>query len=567
MTTATPPRSPWDTPTHSDWRRLGARLTDWSESLTSRGDVLVQVFPQDPATRRPAGLFNHRTATITLDAAQALPGRPDPDRIDLRDARDRARFPVLAGVLTHEVGHATHTVRRKGLTGSVAEWAALLEEPRMEGRVWACRSDTRRWLQASVAHLLGRGDPTCPEEAARVLILIGGRAMAGVLDVDSLPDLDAEAGRWLTGEQIAVICEQTDRAVAAADGDTATIAAAAARIAALFEDGAEGGDTGGADEEGDGGCSGHSHGAPDVDSPLGKAIAMIAAQAAMELRAAEGVVDPSPQAQAQAAKSAAREHAAQMVADHRQARAGEHATTQRRPVLDEQRQARALATELAAAAARDVDVTRSRAGTPPGRLRTAQLVRRQGQIHARVTPTATPWESTRRRTVDNPRLTVGVALDISGSMEAYAAPTAVSAWALARAAAELGGRTATVTWNHTAALLPVRANSGVVPVPSICGASSGLPAALRPLSRELSFDRCGGARLVAVVTDGDLPNQVEVCAEVARLISCGVRVLWLTAPDERTMPAPPGVSAHVLDDPSQVGRIIGRAAVAALRSV
>lgn len=550
---------PWQEPTHPDWRRLSARLCEWTETLTHRRDVLVKISPQTSGST-PAGLFNHCEATVTIDATRTLPGHPEPDRIDLRDARDRARFPVLAGVLAHEIGHATHSVRRPGLAGSAAEWAALLEEPRMEGRVVAGRPDSRRWLQASVAHLLGRAEPTNRLEAARMLVLIGGRGMAGVLDLEDLPDLDALTKDWLSAEQISVICEQTDNVVAASDGDIATLARAAQIISSLFESRIDDSATE-FDDTGDAGCCARE--GLDVDSAIGGALAAIAAKAATELRLAAGTVDPTPRAIAQ--KESARAREAQVVADYRQAREVEHRHELRRPTADEHRQAKILATQLSSASMRDVDVVRVPTTAPPGNLRTSQLVRRQAQIHTRVTPTAAPWNSTRRRTVRNPILKVGVALDISGSMEAYAQPTAVAAWMLARAVTDLQGRTATVTWNHQASLLPVRANNASVPVPMICGGSSGLPAALRVLERELALGGQSGARVLAIVTDGDLPNSDEVVAEVERLVDRGVHVLWLSSDDRQLIALPSKVTERVLQNPARIGSFLGEAAVQALR--
>ncbi|WP_072814624.1 hypothetical protein [Rhodococcus zopfii] len=556
--TATATRAAWESPSHPQWRQLGSRLTDWVDTLTPRRDVLVSVLPHHPGSGQPAGVFNHRTARITLDATQAMPGRPDPDRIDLRDERDRARFPVLTGVLAHEAGHATHTSRRYGLSGAVAEWAALLEEPRMEGRVAAGNPQARRWLQASALHLLGQVDPTSTDHAARTLVLLGGRVLAGVLEGESLPDLDAVLAPWLTAEQIAVIAEQTDRAVAAVDGDTATITAAAEKIASLFgDDAAEGEGT----DDGDDDCGAH-HGAPG-DGPLAAALTAVAVAAARGLRAAAGIVDPSPAAVA--ARAARQAHTAQAVEDQRAARQGLHESRRRRPTADDHKHAKVLTRSLESAALRAVDVTRTPSSTPPGRLRTSQLVRRQGQIHARVRPTATPWENTRRRTVDTPSLVVGVALDISGSMEPFAAPAAVAAWALARAVRQVGGKAATVTWNHTAAMLPVTAVSGSVPVPSIGGGSTGLPAAMRVLDRELALSRDQGARMVVVVTDGDLPNDAVVREEAEGLIAAGVRILWLVTEDGGMTP-PTGAEVAVIEDPSRIGQLIGAAAVTALRS-
>lgn len=554
-TSPTATLSAWDAPAHPHWAQLGARLTDWIDTLTPRRDVLVAVLPHDPGSARPAGVFNHKTARITLDATQAMPGHPDPDRIDLRDGRDRARFPVLTGVLAHEVGHATHTTRRPGLAGAVAEWAALLEEPRMEGRVITENPHSRRWLQISALQLVGQIDPTSTDYAARTLVLLGGRILAGVLDADALPDLDDALAPWLTAEQIAVIAEQTDRAVNATDGDIATIIAAAEKIASLFPSSSAGVDRG--EDNGCGAC----HDRPVGDGPLVAALTELAIELTGELRAAAGITDPSPAALAARAARTAR--AAQSVADQRDARAMPHAVEHRRPTPEDQQQARILTRQLKSAAIRAVDVTLTASTTPPGRLQTSQLMRRQAQIHARVQPTATPWERTRRRTVDTPTLTVGVALDISGSMDAYAEPTAVAAWAVARAIRDVGGKVATVTWNHTASLLPVRAASGSVPVPLICGASRGLPAALRVLDRELNLGREQGARMVVVVTDADLPNADQVRDEAEQLIAVGVHVLWLTT-GETGMTPPRGAEAAVIADPGRIGEVIGAAAVTAL---
>lgn len=572
MTTAVSPTSapsPWRAESHPAWAHLSTRLTGWTDVLTTRGDVLVTIYPAPHQSGQPAGMFNHRTALITVDATQALPGQPDPQRIDLHDSRDRARFPVLAGVIAHEVGHAAHTSRRKDADPRIAEWAGLLEEPRMEGQVVRGNPTARDWLRAVADHILGNADPVDAASAARTLILIGGRILAGVLDADDLPDMDAVVGPWLSRRQVAVVGAAVARVVDAADGDTATVLSEARRIAAEFADtdGTDGAD-GGAQPESGGGCTipGQSDDSPAAgDGAVAQAVRAIAADAARQMQAAAGVLDPSPQAQADA--QGRNQRAIVATQSYRAMRATVHETESRRPSHTEQQHARALTRQLAAASARGITVSRTPAVCPPGRLRTSQLVKRAGQIHAGVTPTAAPWEAQRRRTVDNPPLNVGVALDISGSMEPYAEPTAVAGWMLARAVRELGGSAATATWNHEAAMLPVSARSTAVTVPTICGGSTGLPDALRGLDRHMGFDRVAGARLIAVVTDGDLPNSEAVYQEIAHLTDAGVQVLWLTPPDTHAfaMTPPAGVIAHELDDPNRIGRIIGECAVRALR--
>ena len=553
----------WNRPAHVQWRHLAARLKAWGDCLTERRDVRVSIVPaSSPAT--PAGVFNHRTTTITLDAVQTLPGRPDPARIDLRDGRDRALHPVLAGVLAHEIGHATHTRLPGSLPTDVAEWAALLEEPRMEGLVVLGCSEARRWLRASAAHILGTPEPKDAESAARALILFGGRALAGVLDLDDLPDLDSVLGEWLTAQQVSVIGLETARAVAATDDDLATLISAARRIAAVLPRESETEDpSDGAGNDDDSAAHRHGDDNLDPDGILAEALAKIAETATRELRQTAGIPDPSPAAQARKEAAAARR--SEMVDNHRAARETTHDLEPRRATPDELVACRDLQQRLRRAKARDVVVTRVDSISPPGRLQTAQLVRRAGQVHAGVAPNATPWSTVRRRPVDSPQLVLGVALDISVSMSEYAGPTALAQWMFARAVRQLGGQTATATWNHSVSLMPT-STSAAIQVPTIGGSSSGLPSALRVLTRELTLHKSCGARMVAIVTDADLPNPDEVVREVELLIAHGVRVLWLTSPDirRRAMRAPKGVSATVLHDPYRIGQILGDAAVGAL---
>ena len=72
--------------------------------------------------------------------------------------------------------------------------------------------------------------------------------------------------------------------------------------------------------------------------------------------------------------------------------------------------------------------------------------------------------------------------------------------------------------------------------------------------------------MVAVVTDGELPNPGEVRDEVERLVRTGVGVLWLsTGESTLSITLPTGVDVVVLHQPDRVGRLIGAAAVAALQ--
>lgn len=592
------------------WAGLSARLGQFVDTLTPRRDVIARIGVEATPVLgggRPAGAFNHNTATVTIDASQTLAPGDDPSRIDLRDQRDCARFPVLAGVAAHEVGHATHTVNRGAQPPLAAKWASVLEEPRMEGRVVASNRRTRVWLRASATQILGDLNPTSASEAARVLILLGGRVDAGVYDADALPDLRALAAPHLEDADIDVVVEQTRVAVSLEDGDVAGLMECARTVAAVMsryesgeqDDAGEGADIDGVGDDAAGsgggvgqthsdsgdlvehedddghGQVGHSTGASETDlgadsasagRGLAAALAAMAAGAAADARAAAGVAIVSRAAQER--RRTEQDHHDQAVAAGRNAINTSHDTESRPATPGEMAASRRFNLALAAAADRGTTVTSVGHPAPPGPMQMSQLVRRSAQIQARQIPTATPWTRTRRQIADTPPVNIGIALDISPSMTDWVEPTAVAGWMLARAARARHGRAVTVTWHSTAAVHPTTDDTRVH-VPRVGGGSDGLPAALRALDAHLHLTSSVEPALVAVVTDADLPNMDDVHRQVRRLTDFGVEVLWLTVPGDRT--TTPGrapvtaIHAH-LEDPSRIGQVLTDAVIAALRA-
>ncbi|MFC0313559.1 hypothetical protein ACFQNE_03155 [Gordonia phosphorivorans] len=246
------------TGTAAAWMIRSSELTGLVDRLAIRRDLLVKITDRKVAA---PGMFEPAKATITLDAAVAVPGI-DPGAVTFRTSTDLARYPVLAGILAHETSHADHSFWDTA-AGRDWSWIKALEEPRIETVMARLNPQTRLWMQASVAHILGSQAPQNATEAARLLILVGGRLLGGVLDPDPALDLDAVCAPFLTAEQIAVIATATATAVELADGDTAGLqACAAAIVATLTPDTAERGD-----ETGDGAPSDGDGTGGDSDSP------------------------------------------------------------------------------------------------------------------------------------------------------------------------------------------------------------------------------------------------------------------------------------------------------------
>ncbi|MGW5695610.1 hypothetical protein ACWEWX_33160, partial [Streptomyces asiaticus] len=110
-------------------------------------------------------------------------------------------------------------------------------------------------------------------------------------------------------------------------------------------------------------------------------------------------------------------------------------TGTRLPTAGEKAAAGQLARALRAAAYRERTTTHTASAAPPGRLNMRQALAREAQRAAGATPTATPWTRTLRRPNPTPPLRVGIAVDVSASMNAAADPIASAAWILTKATA------------------------------------------------------------------------------------------------------------------------------------
>lgn len=154
--------------------------------------------------------------------------------------------------------------------------------------------------------------------------------------------------------------------------------------------------------------------------------------------------------------------------------------------------------------------------------------------------TAAPFRQRVHRHVEQPPLTAGIAVDVSGSM-GWAADTLSSvAWVIAQAAHRVGGRSATVAFGAavTPIIAPGRPPSRVTGLAAHDGWEAFVEAT-RALDGALALATDVGARVLVVVTDGHLvgPGQLPEGARlVRRLTGAGVRVVHLSLSGTRTRP-------------------------------
>lgn len=261
---------------------------------------------------------------------------------------------------------------------------------------------------------------------------------------------------------------------------------------------------------------------------------------------------------------------------------GEMTTTASRSMLAETRQPtgpeRAAAVKVAAmlekAKYRERDEVEIHSVLPPGRLRTRAMVQGAALKSKGVMQQSAPWRRTVRKHTDDPKLTLGVMVDISGSMSDAMQPMATTAWVMSEAVRRVQGRTAMVYYGQDVfPTLKPGQHLDQVAVYTAPDGTEKFDRAFKAINGGLSMLRGTGARLLVVVSDGCYTGEEKRAAR-RWLDECkrnGVGVLWLTFDNgDHVRPLTDGTDAVVLTGitkPEDVAVRIGAAAARALESV
>lgn len=567
-------------PQAAHWLRIAAALGERLPELAEREDVIVTC---EHGTRSGApAAFYPVTAQLEIDAGLFAPLNPatiDPTRMG-----DEENYPVAWGAFTHEAAHARHSAwtTPPPLRGTALDTAAqLLEESRAELAHLTRRPGDRRFLRAAV-HTLVMADftsetPTDQWQAALAAGLILARRDAGILDPDETASLEQTVTAILGPDLLETLGQIWTAAHSTADEDEqAMLGHAAAWCQAL-----------GADPTRPEPALDPSGRRGELAEAIGKVVVAVAAneaaQAAAQVRieAARTARTRAKTAQIAHARQAA-EIAEKVFAPGarpftpdsqrergRGRRAPSPVTGTRPPTQAEKAAAGQLARALRTAAYREPTVTVTASAAPPGRLSMRGALAREAQRAAGAIPTAQPWIRTQRRQGPTPPLRVGIAVDVSGSMRAAAAPIASAAWIVAKATAltDPDSRSATIAYRRalTAITTPGRAPARVTEFDADGGGHS-LAEAIDALTAGLDLTTPGAGRLLVIASDGyyRAEESAPAAERIAALRATGCAVLWLAFDAEPHLL--PGATLLELADPTEAATAIGRAATAALAS-
>ncbi len=509
-----------------DWHPWSDAWTRHIPVLTDRTDLTVTVAPG--AGGGAPACFYPDARRIEVDATHI----GAPDITNPRRAGHKRIVPTAYGLLVHEAAHATHSLwtTPAGTPPVVANVADLIEESRAENRQRSRRRGDRRWLRHTVTTLLDPGDAPVDDawHAAHLAALLLARVDARIITAKDIKGVRAAVTTVLGRKKLRELRDVWRQAHAVDDTDADTMIDLAWRWCRIL----------GIDP----------HRQPEPPRPDPGVFAGQLAQALSDYLA-------------HAAGLTTTEYAAR----HIQSRHGAPAYWTRRDPTDAERTAaRHLAERLRRARTHQPEPDTRPSSIPPGRLRTRHAITAKAQIAAGSMPTATPWQRRAQLPPPKPTLHLAVLVDTSFSMHPYAAPMSSAGWILAHAARTNQATTTMIGFGSRATLLvPPRQHPTHVLEMQAVGGTTAFLDAVKLADQLLHLRQPGRLRMLAVVSDGDLPNTDPAQRLITTLHQTGCAVLWLR-PADLTGHTFTHTTTLLVDDPIQAVDAIADAAVTAL---
>lgn len=509
-----------------DWRAWSDAWTRHIPVLTGRHDLTVTVAPG--AGGGAPACFYPDACRVEVDATHI----GAPDTADPHKASHKRLVPTAYGLLVHEAAHATHSLwtAPAATPPVVADVADLLEESRVENRQRGRRRGDRRWLRHTVTTLLHPADAPVDDawHAAHLAGLLLARVDARIITAKDIKGVRAAITAVLGRTTLRQLRGIWRHAHTVDDTDATAMIDLAWRWCRIL----------GIDP----------HRQPQSPQPDPGQFAGLLAQALADYLAHTLGLTPT-----------------QYADQHIQSQHGVPTSwTRRDPTHAERAAANLLAARLRRARTHVPEPDTRSSPTPPGRLRTRHAITAKAQIAAGSLPTATPWQHRTQTPPPKPHLHLAVLVDTSGSMHSYAAPMSSAGWILAHAARTNQATTTMIGFGARATLLvPPRQQPTQVLQMSAFGGTTAFIDAVKVADHLLNLRQPGRVRMLAVVSDGDLPDIEPAQRLITTLHQSGCPVLWLR-PADLAGHTYTHTTTLLVDDPIHAVNAIADAAVTAL---
>lgn len=591
-------------PENAEWLPVGRAVGEIANKWANRDDIVAYV--GKGAGQGFAAAYNPIISEVEVDVEMAFGKGATPERVgDLHDRSKQYEFAKAYGAIIHEALHARYSRysladAAKALTPQEHQALLLLEEGRIEAIGARETPRARPFLRASAVDLviadaeekLSAGDGLTVDAAAGLVALVHARVDGGVLSESETKGLRDLVDNFLTEEIVSRLRDIIARVQAyeahAIPEPLYDLAREWVKVVDEVKD-----EKGEGEGEGEGaGGSGEGEGEGEGDPTLAEMLDAVR-EALSEMRDVVDILN-----QDDLDNQERREDWDEQVKE-REKDAGErqknrkqaekvfgsgtsemaHSSTHsrlmetRKPSSAERVAAVTIANLLERAKYRDRSVTEITSVLPPGRLRTRAMVQGAALKARGVQSQVEPWRRTARKQTDDPTLTVGVMVDISGSMSAAMEPMATTAWVMSEAVRRVQGKAAMVYFgNDVFSTLKPGQHLTEVNVYSAPDGTEKFEDAFSAIDGGLDLLNGSGARLLVVVSDGHYTyNETEKARElVKRCSAAGVAVLWLPFHHGRYAERITGNNARIVEgtlDPTTAAAEIGRAAAEGLTRV
>ena len=585
--------------TDPQWYAVGSQIGQLANIMSGRSDLIAYVGPGAggvaPACYTPA------TAEVEINVDIAFgKGATPADIGDLRERETQFMWPKAMGAIFHEALHARYSnwdIEKASHDLSKSEFFALLllEEGRIESHGVAIMPENAGFLRACALDIVIADlaeeelNETDTRMAARLAALTLARVDAGSIEADDCAGLyetivsKLGESRLEKLRQLWIAAQMYDRHFEATGmydlaREWVRIVEEAAEENGEPEEGA--GQPGGMMTPGGGGSL--SDFISDMMEALKDAADAATVGSFEQLSDQQQVEEWRQEAKDRASESKREQECMDIANDVFGKGTGPMPTSKTRSSLVSQRDAtgpeRAAAVKVAnmleKAKYRERDEVEIHSIVPPGRLRTRALVQGAALKSKGVMQQAEPWRRTVRKHTDDPKLTLGMMVDISGSMSEAMQPMATTAWVMSEAVRRVQGKAAMVYYGQD--VFPTLKPGQHLKQVDIYSAPDGTEkfnTAFKAINGGLSLLHGSGARLLVIVSDGCYTGEEKRAAR-QWLDECkrsGVGVLWLTfdnGDDARPLIAGTGaVLLTGITKPEDVAVEIGAAAAKALASV
>jgi hypothetical protein len=545
---------------HPEWLSIGADVGTLVNQIAGRYDLVGLAGP-NAGSGAPA-CFKPAIAEVEVNTDVAFGIGITPEMIgDIKLRDTQYDFPKAIGAIAHEAFHARFsawdlTAAQIALNEDEFKALVLLEESRIEARGAIAEPRYRVFLRSSALEIAledvenFEGDSV--EQLAQLVGLVHGRVIADILDIDEVQEIldlvESGLGRD-TVEKLSSIL----RKFQAHDNnsDLTAVYPLAIEWVKIVRELAE--------ERGEIPTAEQMEMMRKIMQKLAEASDGIGVANYSDLEDQRESEDWKEEVNQRADKAKeVREHDDVAKEVFGKGTGPSHAKTRstligrRKPTGEERSAAVIVARMLEKAKYRERDITEVASILPPGRLRPKALVQQAALRDKGIHKQVEAFRKNKRTHTEDPTLTVGVMVDISGSMNAAMEPMATTAWVMSEAVKRVQGKCAMVYYGSDVfPTLKAGQHLDEVAIYSAPDGTEKFDKAFKAINGSLDLLNGTGARLLVVVSDGEYTNDERRSARswMSRCEQAGVAVLWL--------PFDNGRSARDLLNGSSVGVMAG----------